>query len=107
VNVHVAKGERIGEVFEAIAARIGDERARTAAALVSPARQAALLHSALHQDASKEALCLMAQVLEATLVRTLKVCGVDPGDAEALMRAVDADTEAAIAEARRQGGAES
>ncbi len=64
MNVATVKGQRISEVVAAIAARSGDERARTAAALVSSARQAALLHSALHQDASKEALCLMALPLE-------------------------------------------
>lgn len=104
VNIHTVKGERITEVFAALQARVGDERARTAAALVSAARQAANLHAALHQGASTEALCVMAHMLEVTLVRVIRVAGVDPGDAEALLRAVDADTDDALAAARQARG---
>ena len=107
MNVTTVKGHRISEVVAAISARSGEDRARIAATLVSAFQQVSLLHLALHRGAPQEALCLMAQALELTLAQAVKVCGVDYGDAEALSRAMEADTGDAVAKAQHQRGAES
>lgn len=100
-NIHAVRGERTTEVMTALSARVGDEQAALTGSLVAATRLTVVLHQAVHGGASTQTLCVLAETLEDTIGRLMKLCAVNQGDVDALVRAIEADTDDAMTAVRR------